>query len=205
MAVGVLVSEADGVQTFRCAAGHEWSRPKTGGQWPKYCSDHALWFLQQLSGRVKPPKRVMQEWLEQGELLDDEDYADRWRKKWTDTVRVIAATHETWNAVDVDLVEKYVRALRLAELYRLYAQDAPFNTTSKGTTRPHPGWTMSEKEEAKAAACASQLGLAGSEPVQPSSNGHAKPVDAYHQSRLQQSAAEHTGISSVVGPDGSAL
>jgi hypothetical protein len=194
------------LEEIECIGGHTWTRPKKArGRKPKYCHKHQQFFITKPTKRCYPPERVLQEWAEQSQVLDDPGYEERWAKVWLDTVRIVAAKGSSWSAVDVELIEKYVRSLRLAEVHRLYAQDEPYHTTARGTTRPHPGWALAEKEDAKANELKVQLGLAL---LQNGKNGpkHPSHTSDVWQSRLQQSAEDHEDeLHSAVGPDGESL
>lgn len=191
-----------------CAAGHQWSLPRpTKGKWPKYCPEHRRFFFEQISRRLKPPRRVTLEWNEQGEMMGDDDYTARWTKFWIETVRLVGAAGGSWNAVDPGAVEKYVRACRMAELHRLYAQDKPYSETSRGTVRAHPGFKLSKEEETIAAGLAVELGITrnGSS----SDNGSPKEkkrsyVDGWN-TVLQQEAEDIGEVKPPTGPDGAAL
>ena len=188
---------------LECLAGHFFTWVKAKGKRPLYCKDHRRFFTEYPSNRIKPNLRNRQEWAEQGKVLDDPDYEKRWTKIWLHTARVVAARGQSWNEVNIDLLERYIRARRLTELHRLYAQDAPYYTTGRGTTRPHPGWAMSEREERKAEKLAVELGLVDAEPAKepyvPGANG--KPQRQY-TTALQESAEAHEVVQPMTGPDG---
>lgn len=198
-----LRSVDDIPNTATCIAGHEWEPTGRSGNIASACPRHVKFFRQQLSARLKPPKMVVQEWAEQAKMLDDDEYVDRWKGVWNNTVRLLGARFETWVKVDPKAVELYVRSLRLAELHRLYAQDHPY-IEGRGTVKAHPGWELSEKEERKARQLALDMGLV--DPPGVPAPAEDKPQAAGHyKTRMQQSAGDHDSVIPALGPDGEAL
>lgn len=190
--------------TVECLGGHTYEAPKRSGRPPKYCDDHKRFHIQPLSNRLKPPTRVRQEWAEQGKMLDDDEYEERWMRLWTETVRRLGAMGNSWNAVDtddLDKIERFVRSSRLAELHRLMAQDSPYITSAHGSVKAHPGWELAEREDARVTKLAGELGI---NPVAEEKKKTETKAPGY-KTRLEQSANDHPAIAPPMGPDGLAL
>lgn len=198
---------SDDTVTLECRAGHQWTIPRPRrGKWPEYCSDHKRFFLEQLSGRIKPSTSTYTEWYEQGAKLNDPDYVDRWERIWIKTVRLIGARGMSWNAVDVGRVERYIRTLRIAEMHLLYAQAQPYVTSAHGRVQPHPGFELAKETEKDAQRIAVELGLR-----EPDDGLEVKPraerreaADAWN-TRLQAEAEDLGQVDEAAGPDGEPL
>lgn len=202
--------------TLVCRAGHEWTIPRPRrGKWPEYCAEHKRFFLEQLSGRLKPPTRVRQEWAEQGKMMGDEDYVKYWTKAWTKVVRLLGARGGSWNSVDIRTVEDYIRALRMAELHRLYAQDRPYIESDRGTMKPHPGFELAKESDAEARRLAVELGLQAPTnevttnhvpaPQRRESRERRESAADYFNTRLQEEAEDVGEVEHPTGPDGEPL
>lgn len=179
------------LETRRCVVGHSWDAiPGTDKQ--KVCPTHASWWAGILPKELRPGELTIGEWTHaEDELVNERGYVARWQGVWTETVRRIAAAADSWDLVDLDRVDDYVRARRLSELHRLFAQDEPYN--EKG--RAHPGWKISREFASDARRLAVELGLEVPKEVKPS--------------RMQTSADVEQGhngvVDSQVGPDGRPL
>jgi len=113
-----------------------------------------------MSGRLKVPKRLLELWAETAVVDEPPVYVARWRKAWERTVRTLAAKAGSFAAVDMEMVEEYVRHKRLAELHLSYAEYEPYSTSTYGSIKAHPGWHQAQVEELQAKRVAIELGLA---------------------------------------------
>ncbi len=164
-------------ETLVCFAGHEWVRPKEKGR-PLSCPEHGRYLQDLLSHRTAVPKRLLDLWEETAVLDVPPAYVTRWRKFWERNARILAARSGSWALVDVPALEEYVQHKRLAELHRAYAECDPYQTTTQGSIKPHPGWYLAQVEEKLARQSGIRLGLiAGGERAQ--EGGGGEPEDDY--------------------------
>jgi hypothetical protein len=191
------------LETKHCVVGHTWQAE--AGTKQRICPVHAGWWQGQFPAELRPNERTVEEWDHaERELVNERGYAVRWRGVWTETARRSAALLESWEAVDIELVDDYVRARRLEELHRLFAQDEPYSHTAAGGTKPHPGWRLSREAGRDARRLARELGIS----VPPMSDD-----DAPKKSRpgRMDTAADLEGgqnggvLDNQVGPDGRPL
>lgn len=178
-------------ETLQCFAGHEWVRPFSRGGKPTACPEHIRYLNEPISARLKPPRRVTEVWEETAVVDEPPVYVRRWTKAWERAVRIVAAQHGTFTAVDVDKVEEYVRHKRLAELHRAYAEFDPYQTTNAGSVKPHPGWYQAQVEETFAQRTARDLGLT----PDPSAQAGSGPEDDWQDGVYDDQ----------IGPDGKQL
>src|SRR5215469_2692003 len=146
-------------ETLDCFAGHSWTRPHSRGGKPTACPEHIRYLNEPISGRLRVPKRLLDLWAETAVVDEPPVYVKRWTKVWERVVRILAAKASTFAAVDMDLVEEYVRHQRLAELHRSYAEYEPYSTSTYGSIKAHPGWHQAQVEELQAKKVAIELGL----------------------------------------------
>jgi phage terminase small subunit len=113
------------------------------------------------------------------------------------------------------MVEDYIRALRMAELHRLYAQDRPYIESDRGTMKPHPGFELAKEADVEARRLAVGLGL---EPAPTNEVTHHAPAPQrresrerresaadYFNTRLQEEAEDVGEVEHPTGPDGEPL
>lgn len=151
----------------------------------------------------------MQEWEDAEEnLVNEVGYARRWRLKWKEKIRILAAKQGSWSDLDLEGLDEYIRHLRFAELHRLYAQDDPYYTTKSGQIREHPGWKRSDAEMRRARECAVLLGLTHDITPAPKRGPDRQPRRTPTMpSALEQEAEQLDDgiIDNQVGPDGEPL
>lgn len=186
------------LETLTCIAGHEWQRKRVNGGMPQSCPRHQRFMDETLARRLQPPDLVVDSWVIAGENLGQPDYVKRWRKKWEKVVRRVGAMQNSWRGVDLELVDVYVRHLRLAELHRLYAEMTPYITSKDtGMVRQHPGWERSHIEERLAREAAVDLGFV---------EAHSAPPQQGGSDDGDQEPGDGGGfVDDQLGPDGKPL
>lgn len=189
------------METMHCIVGHTWQAE--AGTKARVCPLHAGWWQGSFPKDLRPGERTVEEWDHaERELLNERGYAVRWRGVWTETVRRVAAVRESWEAVDIELVDDYVRARRFEELHRLYAQDEPYSQTASGGTKPHPGWRLSRESARDARRMARELGI-----IVPASDDDEAPKRPGRMDTAADIEGGQNGgvVDSQVGPDGRTL